>query len=257
MKNTIKTLVAATVAAGFVISAVVYFGIVNVGADDPHFKVVHSFLAMARDRSIEVRSNAIEVPNLNDPAMIKAGAGNYNSMCVGCHLAPGMADTELSKALYPAPPNLAEKSIEEGPAAAFWVIKHGIKATGMPAWGKSMADPYIWGMVAFLEQLPEMDQTQYQTLVASSSGHQHGGGETAMHKDEGQGNSPGGHHSAAPSSNSDHHASGMPQAGSMPNHHAGEATDTDHHAGDSKVEQGKPELAPKTHMHENDEQHVH
>ena len=125
MKNTIKTLVAATVAAGFVVSAVVYFGIVNVGADDPHFKVVHSFLAMARDRSIEVRSNAIEVPNLNDPAMIKAGAGNYNSMCVGCHLAPGMADTELSKALYPAPPNLAEKVSKRVPQRHF-----GLSSTG-------------------------------------------------------------------------------------------------------------------------------
>ena len=166
MKNTIKTLVAATVAAGFVVSAVVYFGIVNVGADDPHFKVVHSFLAMARDRSIEVRSNAIEVPNLNDPAMIKAGAGNYNSMCVGCHLAPGMADTELSKALYPAPPNLAEKSIEEGPAAAFWVIKHGIKATGMPAWGKTHDDQRIWAMVAFIKRLSSLTPEQYQVLTA-------------------------------------------------------------------------------------------
>jgi mono/diheme cytochrome c family protein len=41
------------------------------------------------------------------------------------------------------------------PAAAFWTIKHGIKATGMPAWGKSMGDEYIWGIVAFLDQLPK------------------------------------------------------------------------------------------------------
>jgi hypothetical protein len=102
MKRTIKTLVAASVVGSFAIGAVAYMGLVNVGADDPHFPAVHAFLAMARDRSIEVRSKDIEVPNLNDEALIKAGAGNYNSMCIGCHLAPGVAQTELSQALYPA-----------------------------------------------------------------------------------------------------------------------------------------------------------
>jgi len=80
-------------------------------------------------------------------------------MCIGCHLAPGVAETELSQSLYPAPPNLAKIGVDGNPSAAFWVIKHGIKATGMPAWGKSMGDEYIWGMVAFLNQLPTMDAT--------------------------------------------------------------------------------------------------
>jgi hypothetical protein len=63
---------------------------------------------MARDRSIEVRARDIEVPNLKDETLIRAGAGNYNAMCIGCHLAPGVDKTELSQALYPAPPNLAK-----------------------------------------------------------------------------------------------------------------------------------------------------
>ena len=53
-----------------------YFGVVNVGADDPHFPAVHAFLTMARDRSIEVRSRDIEVPNLDDQALIRAGVVN-------------------------------------------------------------------------------------------------------------------------------------------------------------------------------------
>ena len=61
------------------------------------------------------------------------------------------------------------------------MIKHGIKATGMPAWGKSMEDEYIWGLVAFVQQLPKLDTEAYQALVASSGGHSHGGGETAPH----------------------------------------------------------------------------
>ncbi len=107
------------------------------------------YLSTARDRSIAVRSRDIKVPDLSEEALIRAGAGNYNAMCIGCHLAPGIAGTELSNSLYPAPPNLSKLGVDGNPAAAFWIIKHGIKSTGMPAWGKSMADPYIWGMVAF------------------------------------------------------------------------------------------------------------
>lgn len=234
MKKTIQTLITASIATGITASAVAYFGIINVAADDPHSKIVYSFLTMARDRSIEVRAKDIEVPNLDDQAMIKAGAGNYNSMCISCHLAPGIKETELSQALYPAPPNLAKTGIGKAPAA-FWVIKHGIKATGMPAWGKSMADPYIWSMVAFLQQRPEMDKTQYQALVASSDGHQHGGGETKTYN-----------HESPHGDSSEQHAAGDAEP----------ATES-HHVSDSSGEPVTPAPNPKTHTHANGKEHKH
>jgi hypothetical protein len=58
------------------------------------------------------------------------------------------------------------------------VLKHGIKASGMPAWGKSMDDRYLWGMVAFMQQFPGMTAAQYSAQVSASDGHSHGGGET-------------------------------------------------------------------------------
>lgn len=66
MKKTITTLVAAGAVAGAGVLGAAYFGLVNVGADDPHFPAVHAFLAMARDRSIEVRARDIEVPDLKN-----------------------------------------------------------------------------------------------------------------------------------------------------------------------------------------------
>lgn len=75
-----------------------------------------------------------------------------------------LSSCELSKGLYPAPPNLTKVPLDD-PAEAFWVIKHGIKASGMPAWGKSMEDEYLWGMVAFLRQLPDLDPEEYQAAV--------------------------------------------------------------------------------------------
>ena len=175
------TVLVLALAATVLFGLFVWLGLYNMAADDPHFKPTYNMLQILRERSIAVRAGKLEVPaDLNSPERIKQGAGNYNAMCMGCHLAPGMADTELSKGLYPAPPNLTKEEVRA--VEAFWVIKHGIKASGMPAWGKSMDDVYIWNMAAFLQELPKLNAQQYQALVESSGGHSHGGGETKPHE---------------------------------------------------------------------------
>ncbi len=153
-------------------AAVVWLGLYNVAADDPHSRMVHGLLETARERSIAARVTGLELPDLGNADRIRQGAGNYDAMCVSCHLAPGLGESELSVGLYPAPPDLTRAVVV--PAEAFWVIKHGIKATGMPAWGKSMADDYIWNLTAFVKALPGMSQADYRALVASSGGHSHG-----------------------------------------------------------------------------------
>ncbi len=179
-RHSLLTVLVLALAAAIAAGLFIWFGVYNVGADDSHTRPVHAMLETLRERSIQARSKRLHAPpDLNNPDRIRSGAGNYDSMCTGCHLGPGMAETELSRGLNPAPPNLSRKPVE--PAQAFWVIKHGIKASGMPAWGGSMADEYIWGMVAFLQELPNLSAQQYQSMVAASGGHSHGGGETRPH----------------------------------------------------------------------------
>lgn len=163
-------------AAGFLFS-----GWYNMAADTPHTRPVYWLLTVLRERSVAFHASGIKAPSLNDQALIRSGAGNYAAMCVGCHLAPGVTDSELNRGLYPAPPRLAYPGRQRSAVTDFWIIKHGIKASGMPAWGKSMEDRYIWGIVAFLEKLPQLTPGQYRELVAASDGHQHGGGETMTH----------------------------------------------------------------------------
>lgn len=182
-RKSLLTLSLLAVVASAIVTGFIWSGLYNIGADDTHTKPVYLLMQTMREQSINRYASDIEVPDLTDPALIRQGAGNYDSMCTGCHLAPGMEDTELSRGLYPAPPALATAKTGN-PAHHFWVIKHGIKASGMPAWGKSMDDPYIWGMVAFIQQLPRLDAAGYRALVESSGGHAHGGGETAPHHDE-------------------------------------------------------------------------
>ncbi len=214
--KTLLTIGLTILALGLLAAGFVWSGSYNVGADDPHTRPVHSLLDTMRERSIERRSADISAPDLTSAELISAGAGNYDAMCTGCHLAPGMNESELSKGLYPAPPDFTKAPIDD-PAEAYWAIKHGIKASGMPAWGKSMEDDYIWGMVAFLRQLPELDSEQYAAAVAASEGHSHGGGQTVRSTDSGDG----------------------PQVDGA-DHHDAEAS-----------------AAPVTHTHADGKQHVH
>ncbi|MEO8742097.1 MAG: cytochrome c [Lysobacteraceae bacterium] len=143
-----------------------YSGLYNIGADDPHWPVTHRILQSVRDRSIHVRSRDLPMPNLQDPQLILKGAGQYAAMCTGCHLAPGMHESEIRPGLYPQPPELAKVRFD--PRDEFWVIKHGIKMSAMPAWGGSHDDATIWSMVAFLQRLPDLTPAQYKDIVAQA-----------------------------------------------------------------------------------------
>jgi ketosteroid isomerase-like protein/mono/diheme cytochrome c family protein len=151
----------------------VYSGVYNIGADDHHTEPVFTVLQTLRDRSIHLRSKDIVVPNLEDPQLILKGAGQYAAMCTQCHLKPGMQDSEIRPGLYPQPPNLSQTHID--PKDAFWVIKHGLKMSAMPAWGGSHDDPTIWSMVAFLQKLPAMSAAQYMDM-GDGDGHSHSHG---------------------------------------------------------------------------------
>lgn len=162
----------------------VYAGAFNVAADEPHWPLTQRLLETARERSIATRADEIEVPNLEDPALLSMGAEHYSAMCTGCHLAPGEKSSELRQGLYPQPPDLSRGAARRSPEEAFWIIKHGLKMTGMPAWGLTHDDRSIWGMVAFLEELPGLSQAQYQELVAQGSGHEHDAADPDASPDE-------------------------------------------------------------------------
>lgn len=157
----------------------VYSGIYDVGADRPHTPAAQGMLGVLRERSIARRAAQIALPRLDEPARAREGAEHYSAMCVGCHLSPGVSDSDIRAGLLPQPPNLSQLTIE--PRVAFWVIKHGVKATGMPAWGRSHDDEEIWNIVAFLQQLPGMTPEEYRAMTQAAASAEHGEGQPHEH----------------------------------------------------------------------------
>ena len=146
----------------------IFAGVYNIGADAPHYRPVYMALEQLRDRAIRHHASGIVVPaDLNSPARIATGAGLYTEMCTGCHLGPGLEKTEMSQGLYPQAPELALGQ-DQTAAEQFWTIKHGVKLSAMPAWGKTHDDQLIWDMVAMVRALPKMTPEQYKATIASA-----------------------------------------------------------------------------------------
>jgi mono/diheme cytochrome c family protein len=147
-------------------AAVIYGGVYNVSATDPHLAPTYWILDTAMRRSVRQRAAAVAVPDLNDAGQVQRGLALYRAHCVQCHGAPGVAPEPFALGMTPAPANLAYTAREWDAAQVFWVVKEGIKMTGMPAWKHRMTDPDIWAIVSFMRELPRLSPEEYRSRKA-------------------------------------------------------------------------------------------
>ena len=160
--------VVVTIVLVFGLGAFVVSGVYNIAADAHHTAPVYWTMETLRDRSIAAHARGVRVPrDLNSPQRISVGAGLYAGMCVSCHLGPGVEPTEISQGLYPAAPRLSLAS-DKSPAEQFWMIKHGVKMSAMPAWGRTHSDTLMWDMVAFVQTLPHLSASQYAATIKAA-----------------------------------------------------------------------------------------
>jgi mono/diheme cytochrome c family protein len=183
MRAVVASLVIFLLIVGLALGGVVYAGLYDVAATTPHWPFTAWLLETARTRSITARAAEIQTPRgLDDPAKVVIGVEHYAAHCAVCHGAPGVPKGDIALGLYPPPPDLAKAAPLYSPAELFWIVKHGIKMTGMPAWNDH-SDGELWSTVAFLEKLPGMSEQDYAKLVMASiarGGHDHGGSQDSQ-----------------------------------------------------------------------------
>ena len=105
--------------------------------------------------------------------MIEAGAGEYKETCQHCHAGPGVERAGWASGMRPRPPHLAEAAAEWSLAEVFWLARHGVKMTGMPAFGPTHDDRTLWSIAAFVKELPAMTPERYAALGGGEGGHAH------------------------------------------------------------------------------------
>ncbi len=161
----------AAVATAFAVGALLagalalYTGAYNVAATQPHWRLTNWLLHTELHRSVERQARKIHAPPLDDAAFIERGFALYRGNCVPCHGAPGIAPDGFALGLLPPPSNLAFTAREWRPAELYWVVRHGVKATGMPAWEYRLSDRDLWAVVAFLRQLAKLSPADYAERV--------------------------------------------------------------------------------------------
>jgi len=155
-------------------AGVISGGLIDVAATASEPGPLRWLLETTRERSISRRAEGIRVPDLSGDALVVAGASGFDDMCAVCHGTPGHEPFIAAADMNPPPPRLdSGEASELDPAKRFWVIKHGIRMTGMPAWGRTHSDEEIWSLVAFLGRLPGMDADTYRHLAESDVHHHH------------------------------------------------------------------------------------
>jgi cytochrome c553 len=147
-----------------VAALVVLSGVISVKASSGHFAATAWVLDLVKRRSVAVRAIGIETPSLDEPSLVRLGAAHFERGCRGCHGAPGEPRPAVPARMTPHPPDLAGQVGRWRSRELFYLVAHGVKLTGMPAWPSPGRTDEAWAVVAFLQRLPGLDRTAYRQL---------------------------------------------------------------------------------------------
>jgi cytochrome c1 len=155
------TTVGLGLAAAAVAAAVVMFGLYDVASTQQHWQPTHSMLETAMRHSVRLRARDIAEPPLADEAMALRGAACFRDKCMQCHGAPGVSPDEIGKSMQPLPGPLVDARQRWRARELYWLTRHGIRMSGMPAWEFRLRDEELWEVVAFMQRLPDLNAPQY------------------------------------------------------------------------------------------------
>ena len=160
--------------AAVVALSVVYTGAYNVAATEQHASFTRWAFDTTFHNSVETRAEEIAAPESVSAELLATGAAEYKEYCQHCHAGPGVERAEWASGMRPRPPHLTEAAAEWEMREVYWLVENGVKMSGMPAFGPSHDAETLWGIAAFVKQLPAMTPEAYA---------QAGGGGTEHHEE--------------------------------------------------------------------------
>ncbi|KAB8041741.1 c-type cytochrome [Janthinobacterium aquaticum] len=172
VRTVIATLLACALAGAGVGVLVLKSGWYNIGATRQHWQPVYSVLEQGMHESVRHHAREVRVPQAlpasEAKARLLAGAALYRQHCVQCHGAPGVAQAAIGQSMQPIPGPLVDAAKRWQPNELYWITRHGIKMSGMPAWGHHLSEAQLWSLVAFLGHLPQLGAQDYAQLQAQA-----------------------------------------------------------------------------------------
>ena len=150
-------------------------GAFNVAASTGHWAATDWFLHWVMRKSVRTHAALTVDAPATDPTGLVSAAGHFAAQCAVCHGAPGERPSPVMQAATPPAPDLAVNAKEWTDAQLFWILKHGVKFSGMPAWPVQDRDDEVRRMAAFVRRLPGMTPAAYRALAYGADGRMHTG----------------------------------------------------------------------------------
>jgi len=131
-------------------------GRVDLTADQKPSWLENMLAGSAADASVEQHAPKVKNPLPADEETLLAGARIYTNTCAGCHGDPTNPDSAFGKNFYPPVPQFFKVSPDMPENENFYIIEHGIRWTGMPAWKGSLSDKQMWQVVTLLSHIDKL-----------------------------------------------------------------------------------------------------
>jgi len=158
------TIIVVLIAEFCIALAIMWWGVVYIGADRPHPQPIRWYLDNAMTHSVKRHAQGLRAPAQMPPA---AGAFVYENLCVLCHGGPGVEPTFIGRGLSPHPPPLVRTAKDWTVEEVYWLATHGVGDTGMPSFGATQEEQELWSVAYFVKQLPQMTPEEYKKLTAA------------------------------------------------------------------------------------------
>lgn len=163
----------------------IYTAVIPVAASKTESPMLAWLMHTTYERRLASQAKEINLPSdLDSKKRQLAGARSFDEMCSTCHTPPSQMPTVVAQGLNPSPPKLADLMPHRAPAEAFWVIKNGVKMTGMPGFGATHSDNSLWDLVGFIRIARNLDENSYEQIIKEANlvitnhdehDHKHGG----------------------------------------------------------------------------------
>ena len=167
LKTAAATLALACLAAAAGGVVVLRAGWYYTTATSQHLQPVYSLLEQGMAYSVRNHSSEVKVPPLGAAQQLRQGALVYSAHCAQCHGGPGFAQAKIGQSMQPLPGPLVDAATRWQPRELYWITKHGIKMSGMPAWQFHLNETELWAVVAFMQVLPTLSARDYAQAAAA------------------------------------------------------------------------------------------
>jgi mono/diheme cytochrome c family protein len=144
-------------------------GQVNTRADEQPSSVETSLAMSAVDASVDRHAARQKNPLPRTEENLVKGAKLYVDHCAGCHGVPSNPDGKFAHSFYPPVPGFFKDPPDMTETQNFYIILHGLRWTGMPAWKQTLTDEQVWQIVTLLGNIQSLPPAAVKLLGATGT----------------------------------------------------------------------------------------